>query len=131
MKVTATFHGGMAATVEARGHSVAVDEPPEAGGEDEGFMPTELLFAGLASCFALALGHAARKRDVDLQGLKVTVTAERPGKELRYDSVVVTAQARAPQDKLQDLVDKAARLCWVSNTFARPPQIEYRATEVP
>ena len=60
MKVTATFHGGMAATVEARGHTVEVDEPPEAGGEDEGFMPTELLFAGLASCFALALGHAAQ-----------------------------------------------------------------------
>jgi uncharacterized OsmC-like protein len=131
MKVTATFHGGMAATVEARGHTVAVDEPPEAGGEDEGFMPTELLFAGLASCFALALGHAARKRDVDLQDLKVTVTAERPGSELRYDTVVVTAQARAPRAKLQDLVDKAARLCWVSNTFAQPPQIEYRATEVP
>jgi uncharacterized OsmC-like protein len=131
MKVTATFHGGMAATVEARGHSVAVDEPPHAGGEDQGFMPTELLFAGLASCFALALGHAARKRDVDLQGLKVTVTAERPAKELRYDSVVVTAEAKAPQDTLQDLVNKAARLCWVSNTFARPPQIEYRATEVP
>jgi len=131
MKVTATFHGGMAATVEARGHCVEVDEPSEAGGEDEGFMPTELLFAGLASCFALALGHAARKRDVDLQGLKVTVTAERPGRELRYDQVVVTAQARAPQDALQDLVDKAARLCWVSNTFAQPPQIEYRATEVP
>jgi putative redox protein len=131
LRVTATFHGGYAATVEARGHTVAVDEPAEAGGEDEGFMPTELLFAGLASCFALALGHAARKRDVELPGLTVEVTAERPGSELRYNRVVVTASARAPQDKLADLVDKAARLCWVSNTFAQPPQIEYRATEVP
>ena len=34
-------------------------------------MPTELLFGGLASCFALALGHAARKRDVDLPNLRV------------------------------------------------------------
>jgi uncharacterized OsmC-like protein len=131
MKVVATFHGGMAATVEARGHRVAVDEPPSAGGEDQGFMPTELLFGGLASCFALALGHAARKREVELPGLTVEVTAERPGSELRYDRVVVTASARVPQDKLADLVDKAARLCWVSNTFAKPPQIEYRATEVP
>jgi uncharacterized OsmC-like protein len=117
--------------VQARGHSVAVDEPAAAGGEDGGFMPTELLFAGLASCFALALGHAARKRAVDLPGLTVEVTAERPGRELRYDRVVVTAAARAPQATLADLVDKAARLCWVSNTFAQPPQIEYRATEVP
>jgi uncharacterized OsmC-like protein len=131
MKVTATFHGGYAATVEARGHTVEVDEPPEAGGADEGFMPTELLFAGLASCFALALGFAARKRDVDLPELKVEVTAERPGSELRYDTVVVTASARAPHDQLEDLVRKAARLCWVSNTFAQPPHISYRATEVP
>lgn len=131
MKVTATFHGGYAATVEARGHRVEVDEPPTAGGEDRGFMPTELLFGGLASCFALALGHAARKRDVELPELQVTVTAERPGNELRYGRVTVTASARAPHEQLEDLVQKAARLCWVSNTFAQPPQIEYRATEVP
>ena len=128
MKVTATYHGGYAATVEARGHSVAVDEPVESGGEDNGFMPTELLFAGLASCFALALGHAARKRDLELPGLRVEVTAERPGRELRYDRVVVSASADVPAEDLAALVDKAARFCWVSNTFATPPDIEYRAT---
>jgi putative redox protein len=131
VEVTATFHGGYAATVEARGHSVEVDEPEATGGNDGGFMPTELLFAGLASCFALALGHAARKRDVDLRNLKVTVTAHRPGTELRYDRVVVSASADGDREQLADLVSKAERFCWVSNTFASPPEIEYRATEVP
>jgi putative redox protein len=132
MKVTATYHGGYAATVEARGHLVEVDEPEHAGGEDGGFMPTELLFAGLASCFALAVGHAARKRDIELAGLRVEVTAERPGRELRYDRVVVSASADMPADELAELVAKAERFCWVSNTFATPPEIEYRATtEVP
>jgi putative redox protein len=130
MKVTATFHGGYAATVEARGHRVEVDEPAEAGGEDGGFMPTELLFASLASCFALAVGHAARKRDLDVPGLRVDVTAERPGRELRYDRVVVSVSADFPLAELAALVEKAERFCWVSNTFATPPQIEYRATEV-
>ena len=36
-------------------------------------MPTELLFAALASCFALALGHAARKRERRAADLKVEV----------------------------------------------------------
>ena len=94
MEVTATFHGGFSATVTARDHSVEVDEPETSGGNDDGFMPTELLFGGLASCFALALGHAARKRDVDLPNLRVTVTAHRPGSELRYDRVVVSASRR-------------------------------------
>jgi hypothetical protein len=66
-----------------------------------------------------------------LSGLQVEVTAERPGRELRYDNVVVTASARTPHDQLEDLVQKAIRLCWVSNTFAQPPHISYRATEVP
>jgi putative redox protein len=128
VKVVATYHGGYSATVEARGHTVAVDEPVESGGEDTGFMPTELLFAGLASCFALALGHAARKRDMELPGLRVEVSAERPGRELRYHRVVVSASAGIPDDELAALVEKAERFCWVSNTFATPPEIEYRAT---
>jgi putative redox protein len=128
VKVTATYHGGYSATVTARGHTVEVDEPVETGGEDGGFMPTELLFAGLASCFALALGHAARKRELELPGLRVEVTAERPGRELRYDRVVVSASADIPAEDLAILVEKAERFCWVSNTFAMPPEIEYRAT---
>ena len=128
MKVTATYHGGFAATVEARGRTVDVDEPVESGGEDNGFMPTELLFAGLASCFALAIGHAARKREMDVPGLRVEVSAERPGRELRYHRVVVSASADIPSEDLALLVEKAERFCWVSNTFATPPEIEYRAT---
>jgi putative redox protein len=130
VKVTATHHGGYAVTVEARGRTVEVDEP-EPLGDDTGFMPTELLFAALASCFALSLGHAARKRDIELPGLRVEVTAARPGSELRYDDVVVTATADIPNEQLAELVRKAERFCWVSNTFASPPQIEYRAEEVP
>jgi uncharacterized OsmC-like protein len=129
MKVIATYHGGYSATVEARGHSVEIDEP-EPMGDDTGFMPTELLFASLASCFALALGHAARKRDLELTGLQVEITAERPGRELRYDDVVVSATADLPADELAELVRKAERFCWVSNTFASPPKISYRAREV-
>jgi uncharacterized OsmC-like protein len=130
VKVVATYNGGYSATVQARSHSVTVDEPEHVGGEDAGPMPTELLFAALASCFVLALGHAARKRDLDLPGLRVEVTAERPGTDLRYDEVVVSASADMPIEQLADLVRKAERFCWVSNTFARPPQIVYRATEV-
>ena len=50
----------------ARSHGARSTSRRPSGGNDDGFMPTELLFGGLASCFALALGHAARKRDVDL-----------------------------------------------------------------
>jgi putative redox protein len=132
MKVTATYHGGYSATVHARSHTIAVDEPESAGGEDGGAMPTELLAASLAGCFALALGHVARKRERELPGLTVTVEGRRPGRELRYDRFTVTAVADVPPEELDPLIERARRFCWVSNTFADPPHIEYRsAPEVP
>lgn len=127
MRVTATFHGGYAATVEARGHRMPVDEPEASGGDDTGAMPTELLAGALASCFALALGHVARREGAELPGLRVDVEAERAGRELRYGRMTVFAQADVA---LEPYMDKAQRLCWVSNTFASPPEIEYR-TETP
>jgi putative redox protein len=132
LEVTAVWRGGYAAEVEARGHVVAVDEPAEVGGDDQGFMPTELLCGALASCFCLALAHVAGRQDnLELPGLRVHVRAERAGRELRYGRIVVTAEAAVPDALLGDLVARAARLCWVSNTFATPPAIEYRSTEVP
>jgi putative redox protein len=127
LEATATFHGGYAATVHARGHALAVDEPEHVGGEDAGMMPTELLIASLASCFALALGHAARKRDRELPGLRVRVTADRAPGELRYAKLTVTALADVPFEDLAALVERARRVCWVSNTFATPPEITYQA----
>ena len=61
----------------------------------------------------------------------MTVTAHRPGTELRYDRVDVSATADVEPELLADFVDKAKRFCWVSNTFASPPEISYRATEDP
>jgi putative redox protein len=126
VRVSATFHGGYAASVDARGHTIAIDEPPESGGQDRGVMPTELLAGALASCFALALAHVARRQDVELPGLRVDVEAERAGRELRYGRLTVFAQADV---SLEPFMAKAQRLCWVSNTFASPPEIEYRTED--
>jgi uncharacterized OsmC-like protein len=127
LEVSATWLGGYAATVAARGHEVAVDEPAEAGGEDSGPMPTELLCASLASCFCLAVAHVAGRQGSDLPGLRVDAHAERAGRELRYGRIVLTATADVPAAELAPLIERARRLCWVSNTLANPPAVEYRS----
>lgn len=126
LSVTATWRGGYAARVQIRQHRVLVDEPPSAGGDDAGPMPTELLCAALASCFCLAIAHVAGKRGAEPPGLEVTVTAERAGSELRYHKLVVTARARMPEDELAPLVQRARRFCWISNILSTPPDVEYR-----
>jgi len=126
LEVRASWRGGYATDVRARGHTVRVDEPGV--GDDSGMMPTELFCASLASCFCLAVAHVARKRELDTPGLEVTVTAERAGSELRYERLVVTAAAAVDAPVLDDLVRRAVRFCWVSNTLAAGVDVEYRST---
>jgi putative redox protein len=125
LEVIATWRGGWATDVRARAHEVRVDEPD---GEDSGMMPTELFCAALASCFCLAVAFAARKRDVELDGLAVTVRAERAGTELRYERLTVETRAEAEDATLAKLVERARPLCWVSNTLAAGVDVEYLYT---
>ena len=128
LEVVATWRGGLATDVQARGHAIRVDEPETAGGGDSGMMPTELLCAALASCFCLAVGFVAGKRDQEVSGLKVTVTAERVDSELRYEHLVVTTEAALEPGALARLVKRARPLCWISNTLASGVSVEYLHT---
>jgi putative redox protein len=94
-------------------------------------MPTEALCAAIASCFCLAVAHVARRDGVALADLHVDARAERAGRELRYERIVVTTAADVPEQELAQLVERARRVCWVSNTLAQSPILEYRSTEVP
>jgi putative redox protein len=131
LEVSATWEGGYAASVRAREHQVVIDEPVASGGEDRGPMPTEALLVAFASCFCLAVAHVARRDGFALGNLRVDARAERAGRELRYGRIVLTTVADAPAADLETMVERARRVCWVSNTLATPPALEYRSMEVP
>lgn len=128
LTVTAEWRGGFETRVDARTHEIVVDEPASAGGGDAGMMPTEVFCASVASCFCLALGWAATKRSIELPGLRVTVRADRAGTELRYERLVVMAEAEVEDAELEPLLEPARRVCWVSNTLAAGVELEYRCT---
>jgi uncharacterized OsmC-like protein len=88
-------------------------------------MPTELFCAALASCFCLAVGFAARKRDLEVPDLRVTVTAERVDGELRYEHFLVSTAAAVEPDLLARLVERARPFCWISNSLASGVSVEY------
>jgi putative redox protein len=130
LEAIATWEGGYAARVQARGHEVMIDEPEPAGGADAGPMPTEALCIAIASCFCLAVAHVARRDGFRVADLEVHARAERAGRELRYGRIVVTTRAAVDGADLDAGVTRARRVCWVSNTLADPPALEYRSTEV-
>ncbi|MDX6676203.1 MAG: hypothetical protein QOE31_255 [Solirubrobacteraceae bacterium] len=125
LHVEARQTGPLSAVVTAREHELIADEPRDAGGEDRGMMPTELIFAALSSCFCLAVAHVAAKRDIDLEDLRVSVDAERIGRELRYGRVRVQIEALAGDHDLAALVERAKPFCWVSNMLAPDIEVSY------
>jgi putative redox protein len=59
--------------VKAGDHTFTVDEPVEAGGQDEGPSPQELLAAALASCTAVTIEMYAQRKGWNTSGLEVDV----------------------------------------------------------
>lgn len=126
---TAEWKGGLATDVSGRGHAIRVDEPPEFGGEDTGPMPTELMVAALASCMALAIVWAARKKRIPLEDLEVQVRPHRALGEPRHGSYDMWVHSSTPAERLAPAVNLAKRYCWVTNTLATPPEIRYHIGE--
>jgi uncharacterized OsmC-like protein len=129
IEARATWRGGFATDVRARGHELRVDEPAGTG-TDTGMMPTEVFIASVASCFCLAVAHVAGKRGIETPALEVTVRAERAGTELRYGRMTVTAAAAMDGATLDLLVERARHVCWVSNTLAAGIVVEYRSAMI-
>jgi putative redox protein len=119
----ARWEGGYRARVSVRDFDILVDEPPSAGGNDEGPTPTELFLASLATCFTLAVAHVARKRSIAIGQLEVRVQADYEG--LRFAWMRLEVKTDLARDDAERLVERAKSYCFVSQTLLQQPKIEY------
>lgn len=120
--VEARWDGGYRTEVTVRQFRFVADEPPSSGGADAGAMPTEYLLVALSSCFATALGHVARKRDLALGPLTVTAVATYAGPSFSEIDLQVKFD-ESPPAGIDELVTRASTICYVSNTLARSPRV--------
>ena len=60
-------------TVHVRQHSFAVDEPPANGGDDLGPTPHDVYDSALGACKALTMLWYARRRQIPLEDVRVSV----------------------------------------------------------
>jgi putative redox protein len=120
--VEARWESGYRTDVAVREFRFVADEPPGSGGEDAGAMPTEYLLVALSSCFAMALGHVARKRDLELGPLTVKAVATYDGPSFSAIDLEVAFE-QGPPDDVDVLVERASRVCYVSNTLRRAPDL--------
>ncbi len=122
LTVEATWEGGYRCTVATRQFRIKIDEPESAGGGDTGPQPSEVFLASLAGCFALALYHEAKKRNVELPDITVraTGTYQGPG----FGRLAVEVKSGADHDVIESLIEPAKRVCYVSNTLRNVSDVE-------
>jgi putative redox protein len=83
LRIVARRRQGYAHDVEVDGHTLRLDEPPEAGGDGTGPRPTVLLGASLAGCIAITVEMYANRKDWDVGAVEVDV-------EISYEGPVPT-----------------------------------------
>ena len=107
MRATARRDDGMFKhTVQVRDHQLTVDEPLDAGGEDAGPDPQELLAVSLASCTAITMEMYAARKGWNIGHVEIDVQyspAER-GCPTRFELVM-----RLPEEQLERLRVIAAK----------------------
>lgn len=119
--VETVWTGGMRAVTTAGDFQIVVDEPESAGGSDTGPQPTDLLLASVSSCFALAMAYVATRRGTDVSELRVSVVGSYDGP--RFARIAVTVTADIERSILEQLMPEAQRLCYVTNTLRKQPEL--------
>lgn len=100
------------------------DAPVDNQGLGQSFSPTDLVATGLGACMATIMGIAARKRDLDIGGTRVTVV-KRMSADMPRRIVGLDVSIRVPQDvapKNRELLERAAAGCPVMHSIH--PEIE-------
>jgi putative redox protein len=119
--VSARWDGGQSAVTDIRGMRLAIGEDAPPLGTTSAPLPTEVLLASVASCFAIALAFVAAKRKLELPGLQVDVDGSYDGPRLA--AIDISVSSDADPDLVNKLIPSAERLCYVTNTLRKPPQI--------
>ena len=117
MRALARQHKNFTHDVEVRDHRLTADEPKDAGGDDLGPSPQELLAASLASCTAITMEMYAKRKGWNVDGLEVEcqyTPAER-GSPTRFE-LVMRMPAHLSDEQVERLQVIAAK-CPVHRTL--------------
>jgi len=111
MRAAARREGGtFRHTVQVRDHQLTVDEPLDAGGQDTGPDPQELLAVSLASCTAITMEMYAERKGWDIGHVEVDVqyTAAERGCPTKFEMVMRLADD-VPEEQVERLRVIAAK----------------------
>lgn len=100
--------GRFGQSIEIGGHHLSADEPVDAGGDDAGPAPHELLLAALGSCTAMTLRAYAERKGWPLRDVRVRLTgSSADGKYAISRRLALTGELDAEQRRrLVEIAEK-------------------------
>ena len=133
MEVSIEHLGGVQFEVKAREHRLVSDQPEEAGGNNDGMTPPELMLASLGSCAAYYAVDYLKRKNLLVDGTRVRVTADkikpmiRPGQPptgARLDNFQIEVEvSRELTDEQHAGLENAVHNCLIHNTLLTPPRV--------
>lgn len=106
------------------GHTVVMDAPEKAGGEDQGPIPKPLILSSLAGCTGMDVVALLRKADKQVNDFTMKVTAELGKKApVEYTAIHITYEFKGPEEHmtaaLSAVNDSQEKFCGVSHMLKR------------
>ncbi|MBF0564411.1 MAG: OsmC family protein [Nitrospirae bacterium] len=78
MEAKLTYVDGLKFVAEAdSGHAIVVDGDPDAGGDNAGFRPSELLLVALGGCSAMDVISILKKKRQEVTGFEINVRGDK------------------------------------------------------
>lgn len=103
--------GGMQFNALVNGHTIVMDAPQRAGGQDEGPIPKPLLLTALSGCTGMDVIALLRNQQITLRSLDVIVNGVlTPRPPIAYQSIHLIYEAQGSQ------IDEAATLAAIQRS---------------
>lgn len=127
-KVTTEWKGDMTFDAVVNGHHLIMDATAEAGGNDQGPRPKNLLLASVAGCTGMDVVSILKKMRVEFSNFNLHVSAdsteEHPKHYTKMHIVYEFTGKDLPLEKLQKAIDLSQeRYCGVSYMFRKAMEI--------
>lgn len=138
MNISVERVGNMAfsATAAGSGHTVLMDASPEAGGENKGPRPMEMLLMGLGGCTSIDVVMILEKARQEIQDCKVEISAERAEMEPKvFTSIhvhfIITGNRLSPERVARAIELSAEKYCSASIMLGKTATITHDFEIVP
>lgn len=108
------------------GAVLETDAPKDVGGKGEAFSPTDLLASSLASCIATTIALYAKRKGLDVSGMKIEVEksmTDQPSRRIGKLQVVISIPQIFSSEEKQTL-ERVAHSCPVHHSLKSDIDIE-------